>query len=797
MLALPNLARVVLAAPVALTLALTQTGCPDDPHSAATWTEKLGSKTELERALTELQRIKDPESIDELAKAWEDNNKPARILRIIISIADQYDPEDERFSNISAAAARKLDPNDKKYDAQKEITDPVERKKIAEARYKADVKRTYGPFHKKGPFWDKAIPVLHKSVTEYLGDDNNDRLIENAIAAVDALGKAKEFGTDSDVQIIIDAAKHSVPADSKAQVVRVAALRALGKWPDSDAAKTTLIDVLKLAGEEEQHPAVFAAAADALGYAKSADAIDPLIKAMFNLPAVYGFCRRSLVAIGQPAIKPLTDVFTRKHKDMVAFAKEKKFFAKCEGFRKIGKQRVKVDLGGTKSCIAPKALEVKAANILGDLQARQAVPAMLKELDRKPQPSGWHPQSGAPFTNQHQAIFVALRKMGANKKVANRLISYIKDKESEDNLVAMAIDTYSFVTRDTGQLEYFKTIMLQTKSRTGEKLDAKDKDPSDPMSVAASIAYSRLASKKADMAPFKAMIATHTKEAKDFEKRFEAANKTFQALDKPCNVKKKDADADWVKCSPTKENKKKKPSYKQLDAKYKAKLVRPAIKAWDDANAELKKNDPAAHQKARGEKPWFAEIKKKHKKKYDQYKKAKKIYDEAERKKLNLENKMNQAIGLQRAAQQNMARIVVGVQCKGDPKCLVSFGSKKPKEVAEALDKNIKGAAKWPPDQQKLLWIAANERALLDLAKLGKKASPVTDDLLALLPSTERFIREGVLLALPQVAELPCQKCVTTLDTVIKEQENQTPLAALTADARVWRNFYRWAGTKQ
>lgn len=767
MLAFANLARVVLAAPVALALVLTQTGCPDDPHDASTWTDKLGDKHELERALTELQRLKDPDSIGPLAKAWEDNNKPARILRIIISIADQYDPESDKYRNLSAAAARRVDPDDKKYKAEREITDPDEREKIRKARYEADIRRTYGPFYEKGPYWEKAVPVLQKAVAEYLGDDNNDRLIENAIAAVDALGKAKEFGADNDVQVIIDAAKHSVPADSKAQVVRVAALRALGKWSESELAKTTLIDVLKMAGEEDQHAAVFAAAADALGYAQSTDAIDPMIKAMFNLPAVYGFCRRSLVAIGKPAIKPLLQVFEGKHKEMNEFAKEKKFAASCEGYKTIGGQRVKVNLGGTKTCIAPKALEVKTANILGDLLAREAVPAMLKELDQPAMPSGWHPQSGAPFANQHQAIFIALRKMGANKDVAERLIQYIKDKNSEDSLVAMAIDTYSYVTRDTSQLNYFKAIMTQSASRTGEKIDAKDKDDADPMAVAAALAYSRLASSRDDMAPFKSKIKEYAADAAANEKKFEAANKEFEKIE---------------------------PGWKKTDEEYKEKVVRPSIKAWDKANEELKKNDPAKYQAERDAKPWFETIKKKHKKQYDAHKKAKAEFDKAEQEKLNYENRLNEAIALQRSAEQNMGRIVVGVQCKGDPKCLVSFGSKSPNEVAKEIEKDIPGATKWEPDQKKLLWIAANERALLELAKLGSKAEPVTKDLLELLPSTDRFIREGVLLALPQVAKLPCGDCARVLDEVIKEQENQTPLAALTADARVWRNYYHWAG---
>ena len=52
-------------------------------------------------------------------------------------------------------------------------------------------------------------------------------------------------------------------------------------------------------------------------------------------------------------------------------------------------------------------------------------------------------------------------------------------------------------------------------------------------------------------------------------------------------------------------------------------------------------------------------------------------------------------------------------------------------------------------------------------------------------------------LLLPHVAALPCQDVVKVLDSVISEQESQTTLEALTADARVERYYYIWATGKK
>ena len=47
----------------------TLTGCPDDPFDPKTWTKKLSSPKEVERAVTELERLGESSAIPALGKA--------------------------------------------------------------------------------------------------------------------------------------------------------------------------------------------------------------------------------------------------------------------------------------------------------------------------------------------------------------------------------------------------------------------------------------------------------------------------------------------------------------------------------------------------------------------------------------------------------------------------------------------------------------------------------------------------------------------------------------------------------
>ena len=140
---------------------------------------------------------------------------------------------------------------------------------------------------------------------------------------------------------------------------------------------------------------------------------------------------------------------------------------------------------------------------------------------------------------------------------------------------------------------------------------------------------------------------------------------------------------------------------------------------------------------------------------------------------------------------QHKVRALVGVTCHDDPACYARFLKLTPEQVTSELQ--LPGAAQMRREVKDAYRIAAQERALLELAKLGPKASGSLEALLGLADSTERLIREGVLLAMVQVAPIPCDKCTARLDEVIKAQGDQDRLSFLTADTQVVRNYFAGA----
>ena len=86
--------------------------------------------------------------------------------------------------------------------------------------------------------------------------------------------------------------------------------------------------------------------------------------------------------------------------------------------------------------------------------------------------------------------------------------------------------------------------------------------------------------------------------------------------------------------------------------------------------------------------------------------------------------------------------------------------------------------------------IASVERALLELTKLGEKSRPALDKLLTHAESTDRIVRQGVLLAMVQAAERPCEKCEKRLRDIIEAQKDQSTLNLLTSDTRVVLHYF-------
>jgi HEAT repeat protein len=125
--------------------------------------------------------------------------------------------------------------------------------------------------------------------------------------------------------------------------------------------------------------------------------------------------------------------------------------------------------------------------------------------------------------------------------------------------------------------------------------------------------------------------------------------------------------------------------------------------------------------------------------------------------------------------QESAYRLQAGVQCGDDPKCYVDLLGKKDVAIGQ-------------PGLPKA------ERALFELAKMGEKARPVQDDLLKYVDSREHIVREGVLLALPRVVALPCDKCATRMAEVMERQASEQTLDDLNHETRIVYHYFLWAG---
>jgi hypothetical protein len=127
---------------------------------------------------------------------------------------------------------------------------------------------------------------------------------------------------------------------------------------------------------------------------------------------------------------------------------------------------------------------------------------------------------------------------------------------------------------------------------------------------------------------------------------------------------------------------------------------------------------------------------------------------------------------------ETMARIEIAQKCKQDAACYIAALEGKDVAVGQ-------------------LGLPRAERALLEIRKMGKKAEGIYKKLLdpKYLGSSERILRESILLALPRVAPLPCKDCAEAMDQVMESQASQTTLDLLNTETKIVYHYFLWAGT--
>jgi hypothetical protein len=324
-----------------------------------------------------------------------------------------------------------------------------------------------------------ALPYLTDAVENF--DPAASRSIDDAVVACDALGRS---GDPSVVPALLGAAQKPLPKLHAGNQVRAACIRALGNFRDPKVAEV-LIRILE-ADPERQRIHLNAAAALALAESGDARALPALINAMYFIPAVFPQVRAAITRVGKPAIPVLTNLLQEKDAEVAKRAKEKDFDKK-----------------------APGNVVYKAALLLGDMRAKEAVPLLTAALKSEPRIAFYDERSGAPGPPTYDGILGALR-MIADPGSAAAVRAYMLDPKTYDGTRPTAIDVYSMLASDEGALTDLAKFM-------------KDEREEPQIRLAAVIAYGRLARTKEQQKALDDFGASFEDKIKKAEARLKAA----------------------------------------------------------------------------------------------------------------------------------------------------------------------------------------------------------------------------------------------------------------------------------
>lgn len=413
----PRAAAYLAAALAALVLV---PACEKDPHDAQTWIDKLDDPTELDEAVRNLERLKDPRGIKPLGALWLKMNKPSKILRAMIAIAAP-DPK---------------------------ATPP------------------------KPAYYDDAMPFIRKAVEEF--DPTDERSIDDATVACDALGKS---GKPEVVPLLIATVNKEMPKLHPANRVRLSAVKALGHFKDPRAVDT-LVKIL-LTDPDKQKIYLNAAAALAIAETGDPKALPALTEGLLKFGPLYSQMRAGITRVGKPAVEKMKAMLQEKDPDSNKIAAGLNFKEK-----------------------APGQLVFKAALLLGDLRARDAVPMMVAALKAEPKISYFDEKSGAPGPPSHMAILDGLLHIG-DPSAAKAVFEYATSPKTDDWLRPKAIAVYSWLATDKSGLPQILKYVT-------------DPNQDDSIRAEATIAYGRIASTEAEAKPIDDLI-------KEYDKKIAAA----------------------------------------------------------------------------------------------------------------------------------------------------------------------------------------------------------------------------------------------------------------------------------
>jgi hypothetical protein len=160
----------------------------------------------------------------------------------------------------------------------------------------------------------------------------------------------------------------------------------------------------------------------------------------------------------------------------------------------------------------------------------------------------------------------------------------------------------------------------------------------------------------------------------------------------------------------------------------------------------------------------------------------------------SFDNAAKAYLGFARMFQTHIARVEIAMRCKSDLACFGASLSATPDTAAANVARYIPDIRTWSEDEKRGLVAAAIERAMLEIGKQGPAAVALTDRLLDAVTSTDRLIRQSILLALPHIAKLPCTSCEAKLDAAMHADEGNPTIADLANETRILRDYFAWAG---
>ncbi len=401
----------------ALVATLALPGCPEDQFDSKTWTKKLDDANEVERAVTELERLGDPTAIPALGKTWEKQGRPERILRVIIDLSKPL--------------------------TKKQATDEYK-------NYKG------GAYQAREASWDKSLPILKKAIDEV--DGANPRSVESARLAAQALGASK---VDGALEALVAAANNATVRQLRGQ-----AILSLGELGEPGAVPV-LANIIR-EDFDPTKPEMPGAAIIALGKIKSSQAIPVLIEAMYRLPFFFKQIRRALVASGSKEVGDRIGKILMHTDDGVNTL-----------FTENGYDTYKGDLGKDplpqNEWQKVSAMDYYAAIIAGDLYDPSLVAPLLTALAREPLPAYYVDSSPGPAGQN--AVLDSLRKIGS--PLATQAVLDIWANGKNEDLKPMAANVFSFVSRDGSEkagagtaLEALGKIAADNKADQSLRLEA-------------------------------------------------------------------------------------------------------------------------------------------------------------------------------------------------------------------------------------------------------------------------------------------------------------------------------------